>query len=548
MLILSLLRVQISQISDRSSNNRHSEVLSSLCEGNPEHAAEDTPMTATTTTPTTSVPTQFTANSQVTPPAMSPLDHQSLGVTLSEADILLDRYKRLMAHSMPFVLIPSHSTAQQMYAERPFLLHAIVTVAYFHDLPKQQILVKHMMRDVSERMLMNNEKSLDILQGILVFIGWYHPHIFHSQQANNLLHLAMSMCIDMGIDRPPQQCGDFKSSTVKAVHGPNVNMKLATLDEHRALAGTYYLTSMLSSSFKKIEAMTYSKYLDDALSILERANEHESDLFLVQMVRLQHLIDDTCRTETPQAPMQMYVKTFKVDLERLRANDPCKDTNNVSLRLQYLIAEIIVWELSLNDLQDNKATPLRSHLDHLYYCVKAIRTFIDVYFTIPTSAYLTIPFSTFGQFAHAFITLVKLASLEVDGWDMKDLHEQLHFSKVIDEAADRYDGSTKSSPDGLRVNNDGFGKWAHRMRWMKQVYESKFIPEGDKPDDRQEATRNMMTKPPDAYDASIAPSAQQQPTPPDDLLSGDFFNYLDENFWQSFAGDFDIGFPEMAIG
>lgn len=34
-------------------------------------------------------------------------------------------------------------------------------------------MVKQMMRDVSERILINGEKSLDILQGIIVFVNWY---------------------------------------------------------------------------------------------------------------------------------------------------------------------------------------------------------------------------------------------------------------------------------------------------------------------------------------------------------------------------------------
>ena len=109
-------------------------------------------------------------------------DYNDLGVTISEAEILLDRYQRLMSYALPFVVLPGEITARQLYLQKPFLLHAIGTVTYFHDLPKQQIMVKQMMRDVSERVLMNNEKTLDIIQGILVLVAWYHPHVFWNQQ------------------------------------------------------------------------------------------------------------------------------------------------------------------------------------------------------------------------------------------------------------------------------------------------------------------------------------------------------------------------------
>lgn len=255
-----------------------------------------------------------------------------------------------------------------------------------------------------------------------VFVAWYHPHVFWGQQTTNLLHLAIALTIDMGIDRLPGSCSpDFKHAASKAVQGPNpllAGCRIPTLEEHRALAGVFYLTSMLASSFKKIDALCFTKYMGDCLDSLVQARECESDLLLVQMVRLQHLAEDTHTTEAPSAPMQMYVKAFEADLTRLRKNDPCKEDSTL-LKLQYLSAEILVWELSLIDLQENKTKPLRSHLEDLYRCVEAIKSFIEVYFTISVDAYLTIPFSVFGQFAHAFIVLTKLASLEIDGWDFR---------------------------------------------------------------------------------------------------------------------------------
>jgi len=91
---------------------------------------------------------------------------------MSEAEILLDRYRRLMAPACPFVVVPPGVSAQQLYGQKPLLLHAIVTVAYFHDLPKQQVMVKELMKDISKRILINSEKNIGILQGLLVFVAW----------------------------------------------------------------------------------------------------------------------------------------------------------------------------------------------------------------------------------------------------------------------------------------------------------------------------------------------------------------------------------------
>lgn len=57
----------------------------------------------------------------------TPNDPFNLGVSLSAAQILLDRYQRLMAHANPFVILPADATAESLHAKKPFLLHAIVS-------------------------------------------------------------------------------------------------------------------------------------------------------------------------------------------------------------------------------------------------------------------------------------------------------------------------------------------------------------------------------------------------------------------------------------
>ena len=92
-------------------------------------------------------------------------EHVSTGMNATHTDVLLDRYRRLMAPHMPFVVIPSGIDASSLASSKPFLLKAIETVAFFHDTAIQQRMVKDLMRQVSERMLINGEKSLDLLQG-----------------------------------------------------------------------------------------------------------------------------------------------------------------------------------------------------------------------------------------------------------------------------------------------------------------------------------------------------------------------------------------------
>ncbi|KAK5163969.1 uncharacterized protein LTR77_010365 [Saxophila tyrrhenica] len=534
------------RITDDSFNPRQHAVLSSLCD--PIDGREDGCTSSSSSSPT---PDPTTASTAATSPVAQLADYQSVGVSMAEADVLLDRYRRLLAPAMPFVVLPPNTTAQQLYAEKPALLHSIVVVSSFHDLAKQQMNVKRLIRNLSERIMINCEKSIDVLQAIMVFVGWYHPHIFWSNQCTNLMHLAIAMIVDLGLDRPPQQCGDFKEKTHKAVNGPGIVERQPLPEEHRILAGIFYLSSCLSSSFKKMDATPYTPYLTNALVTLETAANYESDLLLVQMVRLQHLVEEASGLSAPQAPIGVYTKGFEADLARLRKADPNKDLDNFYLQMQYRTTEVLIWEIALNDLQEGKGVSLRCRLEDLSRLIDAIKNFIDLFFTIDISSYLTMPFSIFAQFAHTFIVLIKIASLEVDGWDIRILSDRINFLESVAEAARRFEASLTSHPDGLDINNDHFGKWAVRIRWMMQVYEAKFV-QGE---EKTEAAKAILRTPAaseeqfaaDTPATSAGGQSMQQPTPPDDVLSGDFFNYLDENFWQSFAGDFDLGYPDVSM-
>jgi len=441
-------------------------------------------------------------------------------------------------------------------------------------------------------------------------VAWYHPHIFWGQQVTNLLHLAIAMATDLGIERPTT-CTVSEFKTIKrSMHGPTGskwNPRESSLEDHRTYAGLFYLTSMLASSFKKMDAVTYSKYLETCLEKLEQQREYDSDLLAVQMVRLQHLCEDTHAVEAPTGPPSLYIKAFESELSRLRQADPCAGIaslqGNIFLQLQYAVTDILIQELALSDLHDivpgghprdspllaltsentrQSLQNLRCHLDHLYNCLDAIKRFTNLYFTIPTSQYLTLPFSVFGQFAHSFIVLVKIASLDLEGWDMRTAHPEMDFPSVTEQACLRYDeaGTSTSELEGLKINNDSFAKWSQRLRWMKQVFEAKFNPQAPVPNlavgsvasdkcnlpSRPEATRALL-RPSAEYNAEILGEAQQgwpdqtiiqqqqqqqQPTPAqseDAMLSGgDFFSNLNDDFWSNFPMEFDLNFGDVVMG
>ncbi|GIZ39878.1 hypothetical protein CKM354_000324300 [Cercospora kikuchii] len=447
-------------------------------------------------------------------------------VTLSEAEHLLNRYQRLMSPGLPFVIIPTSVTAQELYKAKPVLLRAITTVALFHDLPRQRLLVKELIRDMSDRIMLKGEKSIDLLQAIIIFVAWSHPHVFLNRQTNNMLYLAMAMVADMGLGRQPHS---------NAIFG--VELRAQSNEGHRILLGLFYFSSMLSSSFHRIDAMPFTRHMESCLRTLEQCRERESDCLLVQMVRLQQIMQSMCTADLSTVPAKVYTKALKADLDRVGQSDPSKG-DNLFLRMQSLLAEVFLWEMTLNGLVEDRNVSLSSVLDDLYQCVSAVKAFVEAFFDIPPSLYLTLPFSVFAQFGHAFIVLTKLASLDIDGWDVKALNDQLNFSYVIEESARLFEEATRAGPDGIVLNNNALGKWSQRVLYMQSVYKSRF---GEMAMGSSRSTTDVGKYTPRQDNFG-------HPTPPDDILNVDFFNYLDADFWSTVDFSTDLGFGTAGNG
>ena len=72
----------------------------------------------------------------------------------------------------PFVYIPPTTTALQLRQERPFLWLCIMTIAS-RSTSQQQVLGNKIRDTLAQEMLLKSEQSIDLLLGLLAYIGWY---------------------------------------------------------------------------------------------------------------------------------------------------------------------------------------------------------------------------------------------------------------------------------------------------------------------------------------------------------------------------------------
>lgn len=92
-------------------------------------------------------------------------------LTAEEADGYLDSYRRNLSPKYPWVPLPSKTTSRALYAESRILFWAIMTVSAPQTSTVQKEVEKWFRRYFAEHIAVRQERSLDLLQAILVHMG-----------------------------------------------------------------------------------------------------------------------------------------------------------------------------------------------------------------------------------------------------------------------------------------------------------------------------------------------------------------------------------------
>ena len=90
---------------------------------------------------------------------------------LADAERMLSAFRH-KAPLFPFVTIPEDATVSSLSRTSPFLLLAVLTVASGMDTPLNCQLDQEFRRILSAKVVVEGQKSLDFLQGMLLYISW----------------------------------------------------------------------------------------------------------------------------------------------------------------------------------------------------------------------------------------------------------------------------------------------------------------------------------------------------------------------------------------
>ncbi|KAJ2967614.1 hypothetical protein NQ176_g9576 [Zarea fungicola] len=290
-------------------------------------------------------------------------------------DVALEMYKSQLQPLYPFVIIPRDVTAAQLGAARPFLMSSIRMVTSFRSLRSMRAQMHALIKHLTDYMLIRSERSMDLL-----------------------LALSISLIGELGLNRHPII---HEGTRVMAAQPPAPSAR--SNEERRAFIGVWFLVSSMATVFGRIDAMRYTSYVKECVSVLERDMEYETDITLVFLVRVQHLTqriselnprDNTIEefSSIPKAPTAVYISAFQNELDELRAKLPQHLRNDHIITMYFNTARLRLFEPPVVDKEfisslaeaftlnvGGNGTPL----DRLYNTSAALTGWFETWFAVP---------------------------------------------------------------------------------------------------------------------------------------------------------------------
>ncbi|KID75578.1 Fungal transcriptional regulatory protein, partial [Metarhizium brunneum ARSEF 3297] len=493
-------------------------------------------------------------------------------VTDREASRFLSIYASEYAPNFPFVMVPSAATAHGLHDRSPGLFWAIMTAVAPQSLAVQQRVKTWFRQYVADHVIVRQEKTLQLLQAILVHLAWGDFHFYINAEATNLLHLALALATDLRLDKSPESSAATIRSQLgeawTALHqgGPSRLGIPHTLDDQRAVLGLYHLSSLISALFKRGPRFPWTPYLSQCCDALTSAREHPSDALLAALIRIQHIADGaysilptpggTARTYT--APLDMAVaharrqldafagaqpETVQQDSKKALPPAPKSASQSPSAPLTpppfpaglfttcHRVLTTRLYEPALATAApaptDPDALPGEPFLraDSLAKCLDSSRDSLAALLSVPPEHLCRLPLTASAALAFTVATTCRLLLLDAaPDWQPDAARATLDFATTLEGLQDNFARADEWAAENARrrrLGGDGGGggggentrpdQYTSKLGWIRQWYMAKTGQAEQRPAGAR------------AQEGTLMPAAHAEPWPHDVTLDFDFW-------------------------
>ncbi|KAI0868555.1 hypothetical protein GGS24DRAFT_206970 [Hypoxylon argillaceum] len=477
-------------------------------------------------------------------------------LTVEQAADLFRRYTDCMATHLPAVVFPPGTTADEVRKTSPIMFLAIMSVASSETPNTQRVLVKELMQIFANKIIIQGQKSLELVQSIMISVIWYFPpEHFEELKFYQLVHLAGVMAIDIGLGRKKNSP---KSRLIPYTWRDHPFRKHAlpdptTIESRRTWLAAYFLASNVAMALHRPNLIRWQSFMTECMDILESSPEAApSDRYLCHLVWTHRLAEEVGIQFSMDDPsifvditaykVQYALRGFERDLQKYSKNIP-KEDKQPSLLLSFSVMNLYMHEIALqtnDEFTASNAEALRdpiphkgetltpAHISALSSCLTAIDSIFETFLSLDVPTIRCLPIFNFVRVAYAVVVLIKIYfSATSPSADLGKVinKDNMKVAEYIDRLLDRFRETAaldKSRPAG---------KFLMVLIMVRGWFQKQGQPQGDQNIDPalkpSEAPQNAPTaKPPKLQDKGPPPRAphdqQRRYQPPQNRIQSEY--------------------------
>ncbi|KAK4126938.1 hypothetical protein N657DRAFT_630866 [Parathielavia appendiculata] len=435
----------------------------------------------------------------------------------------LTTFRKYMLIFLPFVYLPPSMTSESLRAMYPFLWFCIMTVTCKH-VDRRLVMGEAVRNFLAQKLVIENEKNLDLLLGLIVIMGWTHFYMKRDKPMLSMLaSLAKSLVFDLGLNKVPAE--PYIAACLRTPLHPPAKEK--THAERRAVLACFLLTSQISYSIKRLDALNWTNHMDDCLQVLSQQREWEGDNLLVAQVKVQLILEQLTRVtsqSTDGIPPGYVLSALRAQVQTIRAQLPPHLQQNDTILSHISYTELAINEVAMSKpkMAPHGLMPDMQRHEAMEACLSAIKDWFNRHFSIPSYVYIGMTFSYWWNMAHCLLVLARLSVLNDPAWNWHSVRNRIDMFAILDQLKAGFEevAAQRHLATGPTVEEDTFSKYVKMVQTMK----NNWAP------DLAGTEVSSMPNAPTVADAFIDKSAE--------ALNVPFFQPDDSETW--IAGLFDM--------
>ncbi|KAK4862558.1 hypothetical protein LT330_002691 [Penicillium expansum] len=295
------------------------------------------------------MPAGFVSEHERIPPADDVIDRGIL--SLEDAEQLVAYFIHELAVFFPLIVLPPNTTAAQLRKTKPVLfLSVIAATSISVDVGLAGVLNREMVRLYSERFFIEGEKSLELVQALLLMIIFYFPPVSPLKlQLYQYTHIASTMALEIGLANKRRVSKKFDRKSTR--HDE------VLAEQARAVLGCYHLGSSVAMKTRRPNLLQFNDWMTECLIQLEnspqRTDQHVAIWFELQRITDEAMssfgLDDTSTTSTlTESRVQAVLRWFDKRLETWKDNTP-SEMLTIPMILEYRSTVLAMYELGVGE-------------------------------------------------------------------------------------------------------------------------------------------------------------------------------------------------------